>query len=215
MRDRHEGGGARSGAALLAVLALAAACSRGVIVEQDGEGGILSNGGVLRGSWNGRTQVGELWTKGGVTLCRTSPGVVARIVSIRPVQVEGAVRVVAIHVRTSLRPPADATVEDYNPLVHLVNGPGPAPPNAREPAGYLVPTACRGPRVGEIMVTMVKTGPEGGYVRGLEVTYRWEGRLHRFVIPWEFGLCGTATVEQCYSIFGGPSPTTSATPGST
>jgi hypothetical protein len=148
-----------------------------------------------REHWNARVEVGMMWTGGGVTLCRNRPDVVARIVSIRPVEVVGAMRVVAIHVRTSRRMRPDATFADYDPLVHLVNGPGPAPPNALPPAGYVVPTACRTLKVGEIMTTVEKTGPEGGYLRGLEVTYRWDGRLHRFVIPWTFGLCGTGEGE--------------------
>lgn len=123
----------------LALVLLFAACSRGVIVERDGQGGIFSMGGSSREYWKGNAKVGRLWTAGGVTLCRSEPDVVARIVSIRPVEVVGAMRVVAIHVRTSRRPPADATFADYDPLVHLFNGPGPAPPNALPPPGTWSP----------------------------------------------------------------------------
>lgn len=197
MRDRREGRGAWARVALLALLAFAGACSRGVIVEQDGEGGILSTGGGGWSEyWHGDAVVGQLWTKGGITLCRTRRDVVARIVSVRPAKVVGELRVVAIKVRTAFRLPADQTFEDYDPLRHLFNGPGPGPPNARDPAGYVVPTACRGPKMklGEILVTMELTGPGGGWIEGLEVTYRWEGRLHRFVIPKTLGLCGDAIV---------------------
>lgn len=187
----------RSKACVLAVLLVTAACSRGLVTEQDGQGGILSMGGTSREYWRGRAEVGQMWTAGGVTLCRSTPDVVARIVSIEPVKVTGEVRVDAIHVRTSLRPPPDLGFEDWDPNVHLFNGPGPAPSNALPPAGYLVPTACRGPKLAEVMTTMTMTGPAGGMLEGLKVTYRWEGRLHQFVIPWTFGLCGTGTREQC------------------
>lgn len=77
------------------------------------------------------------------------------------------------------------------------------------------------------MTTVVKTGPQGGYLRGLEVTYRWQGRLHRFVIPWTFGLCGNGEVpepggslirDRCRNIWPWPphpSPTASPVPSPT
>lgn len=205
--ERSSARATRSRALILTVLAaglLAAACAArfpGPLVEEtDGEGGIVSSGGqvtgYLKASWTMR--VGDAWTSGGRTLCRTAPDVKARIVSIEPVQVVGEVRVEAIRVRPAFRQPADEGFEDYDPLVHLFNGPGPGPPNAREPAGYLVPSDCDpGEPLGEILTTMRKTGPGGGYLRGLRVTYRWEDRLHRFVIPWTFALCGTDTEDLC------------------
>jgi hypothetical protein len=79
-------------------------------------------------------------------------------------------------------------------MTQLFNGPGPGPPNAREPAGFLVPSDCDpGEPLGEILTTLRKTGPGGGWLEGLLITYRWEGRLHRFVDPWTFALCGTKT----------------------
>lgn len=187
----------RSRALMFAVLLTAAACSPGlIVVERDGEGGIISSGGVVHGYLNGagNTRVGQMWTSGGQTLCRTAEDVVARIVSIEPVKVVGEVRVDAITVRAAYRAPADAGYEDYDPMVHLFNGPGLAPPNARKPAGFLVPSDCDpGEPLGEILTTMTKTGPGGGWLEGLQVTYFWEGRLHRFVIPWTFALCGTKT----------------------
>jgi hypothetical protein len=182
-------------AALLAagLLVVVAVRSRGVVVERDGEGGIISSGGVGHGYLNGKdnTEVGGIWTSGGETLCRTAEDVVARIVSIEPVKVVGEVRVEAIKVRSAYRPPPD---EEGDPLVHLFNGPGLGPPNARAPAGFLVPSDCdRGEPLGEILTTLRKTGPGGGWLKGLAVTYRWEDRLHRFVIPWTFALCGTKT----------------------
>jgi len=182
---------------VLAALVVQAACSRGTVIEQDGQGGIFSMKGESTGYWHGRAIIGQMWTAGGVTLCRSTPDVVARVVSIEPVKVTGEVRVDAIRVRTSLRPPPDLPVDDWDPNVYLFNGPGPAPSNALSPAGYLVPTACLGPKVGEVITTMTKTGPAGGMLQGLKVTYRWDGRLHQFVIPWTFGLCGTGTKEQC------------------
>ncbi len=57
-----------------------------------------------------------------------------------------------------------------------------------------MPSDCdRGEPLGEILTTLRKTGPGGGWLEGLRVTYLWEGRLHRFVIPWTFALCGTET----------------------
>ncbi len=182
----------RAGLAL--ALLLATACSRGLVVERDGDGGIVSSGGVVTGHLNHITGVGQTWTAGGETLCRTAEDVVARIVSIEPVKVVGEVRVDAIKVRSAYRQPADEGFEDWDPLTELFNGPGPGPPNGRPPAGYLVPSDCdRGEPLGEILTTMTKTGPGGGWLEGLQVTYRWEGRLHRFVIPWTFALCGTKT----------------------
>lgn len=185
-------------AALLAagLLVVVAVRSRGVVVERDGEGGIISSGGVGHGYLNGKdnTKVGRAWTSGGETLCRTAEDVVARIVSIEPVEVVGEVRVEAIKVRSAYRPPPDQRFEDWDPMTQLFNGPGPGPPNAREPAGFLVPSDCdHGEPLGEILTTMRKTGPGGGWLEGLLVTYRWEGRLHAFVIPWTFALCGTKT----------------------
>jgi hypothetical protein len=188
---------------LLAALLVATACSRSLITEQDGQGGVFSMKGASRGYFHGRAEIGQLWTGGGVLLCRSTPDVVARIVSIEPVEVTGDVTVDAIHVRTSLRPGPEG---DLNPNKYFVNGAGSAPANARQPAGYLVPTACRGgpgTKVGEVMTTMTKTGAAGGMLQGLRVTYLWGWQLHEFVIPWTFGLCGTATQEHCGPGVGG------------
>lgn len=184
---------------VLAALLLTSACSRDLITEQDGQGGVFSSlKGSPAGYFHGRAKVGQMWTAGSVMLCRSTPDVVARLASIEPVEVTGEVKVDAIHVRTSLRPGPEG---DLNPNVYLVGGePGPSPSNAQQPAGYLVPTACRGgpgTKVGEVLMTMTKTGPAGGMLQGLRVTYRWDGRLHEFVIPWTFGLCGTATQDYC------------------
>lgn len=139
--------------------------------------------GASLGYFHGRAEVGQLWTSGGVLLCRSTPDVVARIVPIEPFEVTGDVTVDAIHVRTSLRPGPEG---DLNPNKYFVNGAGPAPANARTASRLPVPTACRGgpgTEVGEVMTTMTKTGPAGGMLQGLRVTYRWDGELHDFVIP--------------------------------
>ncbi len=182
-------------AAPLAAALLLAACSPGLVVdERDGEGGIVSTGGVPIGYLNGRThtEVGGMWTSGR-TFCRTAEDVVARIVSIEPVEVAGEVEVVAIRVRSAYLIPAGQPFEEWDPVTQLFNAAGPGPPNGRPPAGYVVPSCGPGAPVGEILTTLRKTGPGGGWLEGLRVTYLWEGRLHRFVIPWTFALCGTET----------------------
>jgi hypothetical protein len=47
---------------------------------------------------------------------------------------------------------------------------------------------------------MTKTGPEGGGIDGIVVTYSWEGRLHRHTIAVSFGICGTATRDHCWGV---------------
>ena len=46
-------------------------------------------------------------------------------------------------------------------------------------------------------MTITKHRLGGGGIDGLPVTYRWEGRDHRYNAPVRFGLCGTATDEFC------------------
>ncbi len=68
------------------------------------------------------------------------------------------------------------------------------PPSVRSPAGYVVPTAC-GPSdevVGEVIVTLTKTGIAGGRLRGLRLTYESNGRLQQMAVDFRFSLCGTA-----------------------
>lgn len=115
----------------------------------------------------------------------------------------GEVRVEPIKVRTALRPwPTDETPtpgyrERYDRM-HIVAAMPGVPRGLHDPDGWVVRTDCLYPkRITEVVVTMTKTGPGGGGIDGIVVTYEWNGRLHRFTIPVEFGICETDTEEWC------------------
>jgi hypothetical protein len=187
-------------AALLALLMMGSACSRGLSLEQDGDGGLFSTKG---NSWSyyqgGGVPVGATWSAGGVFLCRTAPDVVAHIVSIGPASVDGQVKVDRIGVRTALRPPRTGA-RDLDPGPYILGAMHGSPDGVRDPRGYLVPNTCPGEpdsEVGEIVMTLTKTGPEGGGIDGLLVTYEWDGHEHQYMVPVGFGLCGTDTKSQC------------------
>ncbi|GIV01136.1 MAG: hypothetical protein KatS3mg014_2751 [Actinomycetota bacterium] len=116
----------------------------------------------------------------------------------------GDVRVAPIRVRTALRPwPTDETPppgyrERYRRM-HIIGAMRGVPSGLHGPDGWVVRTGCLYPEpVTEAVVTLTKTGPAGGGIRGIVVTYGWDGQLHRFTIPVEFGICGTDTGEWCH-----------------
>ncbi|GEM_PF-5179239 len=185
----------KRGALLLALLL--AACSRsGVVMEQDGQGALFSTKGTAWGVWHGgpHSGVGETWSFGGVMLCRTAPGDRTSLRSLEPASVEGQVRVEPLAIRNALRPPPEGL---QDPNVYFVGSMRGIPRNLHHPDGWVVPNACHGDRISEIVVTITKTGPEGGGIDGIRVTYSWDGRLHEFTIPVTFGICGTATKQHC------------------
>lgn len=55
----------RAKAVVLAALLVTSACSRGLITEKDGQGGVFSMKGASRGYFHGRAEIGQLWTSGG------------------------------------------------------------------------------------------------------------------------------------------------------
>ena len=54
-----------TGLLVLAALLVTSACSRGLITEKDGQGGVFSMKGASRGYFHGRAEIGQLWTSGG------------------------------------------------------------------------------------------------------------------------------------------------------
>lgn len=201
--------------ALIAVVLLAAACSRGVVEERDGEGGLvveedgegaLVSSGAAWGVWigepNPHTGVGATWSFGGARLCLTAPGLRPVVRSLEPASVVGQVRVAPIMVRNALRPPPrgseppEGYLERYRRR-HIIGATRRIPPGLHEPSGWVVTTGCKDPwrPISEIVVTITKTGSEGGGIDGIVVTYGWEGRLHRYTIPVTFGICGTRRFE--------------------
>lgn len=64
-----------------------------------------------------------------------------------------------------------------------------APDGLQAPKGYVVPTRCANDDpVGEVVVTMTKTGPEGGSLDGLRASYVVDDEEHVFDIGFHFGL---------------------------
>ena len=52
----------------------------------------------------------------------------------------------------------------------------------------------------EVVVTLTKTGPEGGALNGLRVTYSEGATPHELTMHFSFGLCGTgASSTPCQS----------------
>ena len=201
----------RRGALLLALLL--AACSQGVVTEQDGEGALFSTKGTSWGVWQGgrHADVGQVWSFGGVMLCRSAPEDRTSLRSLEPASVEGQVRVEPIAIRTVLKPPQGDP--DPDPDVYFVGAMRGAPRNLHKPDGWVVQNTCEGERVSEIVITMAKSGPEGGGISGISVSYIWNDRLHEFVIPVTFGICGTATQDHCWEGVTEP-PTTATATGS-
>jgi hypothetical protein len=196
-------GGVMKRGALLLVLLLAACSRGGVVMEQDGQGALFSTKGTAWGVWMERPANvdvghGQVWSFGSVRLCLTSPALRPVLRSLEPVSVIGQAHV-RLRVRDALRTPPDNNTYSralFNDGYELSDERG-APRGLHEPNGWVVRNGCAGDRFTEIVVTITKTGPEGGGIDGIRVTYSLDGRLHEFTIPVGFGVCGTATKQHC------------------
>lgn len=174
----------------MATALMAAACTGPTAIrETDGEGllRVFNGGGVSVG--RGTAEVGRTYSAGSVPLCRqTDSEVMLR--SIQAIEVFGQVRLEGIRVRTSHWAPPD---RPSNPDRHMVGIMSGIPDGLRRPSGYRVPTSCDSPAdpVGEVVVTLSKTGRAGGALKGLKLAYDVGDEVHVFRVPFEFQLCGT------------------------
>lgn len=167
-----------------------AACS-GAGVEADGEGAIWSTPGVIsQGVGRSVAAVGETWSAG-AEVCRSDPSQAPRLVSVEPVGVRGEVRLEGIGAREAAYPRPG---EEEDSDVHVFATYRGVPARVGPVRGFVVPTACapEDDRVGEILVTLTKTGPGGGALDGLRVTYVVDGEERVTLFRFHFGLCGTA-----------------------
>ena len=161
-----------------------------VIVDRNGEGALLYAPGSGFGVDKTIVNVGEPWSAGSVTLCKKSEEVEVTLQDVEPVSVKGQVRLDGIGVRATHwgKPTGHSS-----PQTHLVATMPGTPDNLRPAAGFRVPTDCPNTQalVGEIVVTLTKTGPEGGSLEGLRIAYTTDGETHELTLPFHFGLCGT------------------------
>jgi hypothetical protein len=162
----------------------------GVIVDQNGEGALVYTPGSGFGVDKTIVKIGEPWSAGSVTLCKKSAGDQVTLQDVEPVSVKGQVRLDGIGVRAThyAKPNGHGSPEDS--LVATMPG---TPENLQPAAGFQVPTDCPSSRalLGEIVVTLTKTGPEGGSLDGLRVIYMANGETHELTLSFHFGLCGT------------------------
>lgn len=173
------------------VLLLALAVCSGEGVEADGEGAIWSTPGVIsQGVERSVAAVGETWSAG-AKVCRSDASQAPRLVSVEPVEARGDVRLEGIGVRVSeYSEPGEEEDSDVHAFATYLGVPARVGPIR----GFIVPTACTPDdrQIGEIVVTLTKTGPGGGALDGLRVTYEVEGEERVTLFRYHFGLCGTA-----------------------
>ncbi len=190
----------------LALVVLLAACGGAdvIVTEEDGEGALYSSPLASWGFWYGgrHSGVGDTWTFGSVKLCLTDPGLRPVLLSVEPVSVTGQVEVERLAVRSALLPPptdveAPRGWNERHRGQFIIGAQRRIPEGLQEPGGWVVRTRCNYDTywvpITEIVVTMTKTGPEGGGIEGIEVTYAWGDSIHRFTIRVGFGICGTRT----------------------
>jgi hypothetical protein len=162
----------------------------GLIVDQNGEGALVSVPGSGFGVDKTVVNIGEPWSAGSVTLCKKSADEQVTLKDVQPVSVRGQVRLDGIGVRATHYAKPNGHGSPDKSLVATMPG---APGNLQSPAGFEVPTD--GPNsqalLGEIVVTLTKTGPEGGSLDGLRVVYTADGETHELTLTFHFGLCGT------------------------
>jgi hypothetical protein len=168
------------------------------IDENDGDGPLrVFNGDRVTVS-RGTAEVGKTYSAGSMPLCRRDGSTVS-LVSIDPLKILGEVRLEGVRVRTTHWAPPDQPGDPNTNMVGIMEG---APSGLRTPAEYSVPTSCASAAdpVGEIVVTLMKTGDAGGGLDGLRLTYDVDGQLHTFRVPFQFQLCGTdKRVDRCRS----------------
>lgn len=162
----------------------------GVIVDRNGEGALVYTPGSGLGVDKTIVKISEPWPAGSVTLCKKSADEQVTLKDVESLSVRGQVRLDGIGVRATHYASPNG---HSSPQTHLVATMPGAPEDLQPAAGFRVPTDCPNSRalVGEIVVTLTKTGPEGGSVDGLRVVYMANGETHELSLPLHFGLCGT------------------------
>jgi hypothetical protein len=168
-----------------------ASCSGSIIVDRGDIGAFTYDPGTSWGVTKTRVQIGVPWSAGGILLCKKSQDDVVVLQDIKPVSVVGQVRLDGIGVRNSHYVKRDQKA--YDPATHLVGTMRGVPDGLHDPVGFTVDTTCPSltALVGEIVVTLTKTGSEGGALDGLRVDYKENTKPHELVINFHFGLCGT------------------------
>jgi hypothetical protein len=125
-----------------------------------------------------------------VTLCKKSQGDEVTLQSVQPVSIQGQVALEGIGARTThyAEPKGNS-----DPDTHLVGTTRGIPGGLQPPAGFRVETTCPNHQapVGEIVVTLTKTGPQGGGMDGLRIRYKDDEETHELTVGFHFGLCGT------------------------
>lgn len=140
--------------------------------------------------------IGEAVSAGSVPLCKKDANASVTLTSIEPMRVRGEIRLEGIAVRTTRwgEPDGPSDID-----THMVGLSSDIPAGLRPPRGYEVPTSCDSPSdpVGEVVVTLTKTGLRGGTLDGLLVRYETEGRFHEFELGFNVSLCGTDNSPGC------------------
>lgn len=160
-----------------------------VIVDRNGEGALHYAPETGFGVDKTIVDVGVAWSAGSVTLCKKSATDHVILQRVDAVSVRGQVRLDGIGVRTTHY----AEPGHSNPNTHLVGTMRGVPDGLQSPDGFRVVTTCPDSRapVGEIVVTMTKTGAEGGSLDDLRLLYSANGVVHQLTLRFHFGLCGT------------------------
>jgi len=177
----------------VACLVAGSACARSpsVITDHDDVGAFTLDPNSSFGVDKTRLDDGATYSAGSILLCKKDQSERVMLRHIEPVSVVGQIRLDEIGVR--MTHPGSKNSRGGNPDTQVI-GTLPGVPNGlHDPGGFAVVTTCSSPRalVTEIVVTLTKTGSEGGALDGIRVDYRDGTELHELVIHFHFGLCGT------------------------
>ena len=177
-------------AAILLALSVAGCHSGGPVVDDRDVGAFTSDPSAVWGVIKGRVQMDHPYSAGSVTLCKKPSDQTVTLQAIEPVAVAGQIQVDGIGVRSALPPDREGP---SNPAKYLVGTMSGSPRGLHDPAGYVVATTCldKNAPVTEVVVTLTKTGPEGGALNDLRVTYSDGATPHELTMHFSFGLCGT------------------------
>lgn len=159
-------------------------------MDRDGVGAFTYDQSSSWGVIKTNVQIGQPWSAGGVLLCKKSAGHRVILQSIQPVSIQGDVRLDRIGVRTTHSASPNGQSDPNTSLVGTMRG---VPRGLREPAGFVVATTCAAGTVGEIVVTLTKTGRRGGGLDGLRVDYEMDSAPHELVMRFLYGLCGAGS----------------------
>lgn len=164
--------------------------NRSLVVDRNGQGALVYAPGARFGVDKSIASVGDTWSAGSVTLCKKSAATDVTLKRVDPVTIRGEVRLDGIGARTTHYANPDG---HSNPNSHLVGTMPGTPKGLRSPRGFHVVTTCptSAAPVGELVVTLTKTGPEGGSLDGLRILYDADGQTHELTIQFHFGLCGS------------------------